>query len=43
METVLGVAVPLIALAPFEASAAAKLRLVRRSLAAAPASAIIGG
>lgn len=32
-ETVLGLAVPLIALAPFEASAAAKLRLAWRALA----------
>lgn len=35
--TVLGVAVPLIEIAPFEASAAAKLRLALRALAAAPA------
>ena len=34
-ETVLGLAVPLIALAPFEASAAAKLRFALRTLAAA--------
>jgi HPr kinase/phosphorylase len=37
-ESVLGLAVPLLALAPFEASAAAKLRLARRSLAVAPAT-----
>jgi HPr kinase/phosphorylase len=41
-ETVLGVSVALIALAPFEASAAAKLRLLRRALAADPLPAIIG-
>ncbi len=41
-ETVLGVSVALIALAPFEASAAAKLRLLRRALAAGPLPAIIG-
>ena len=41
-ETVLGVAVPLIALAPFEASAAAKLRLILRALAAGSLPAIIG-
>ena len=34
-ETVLGLAVPLIALAPFEASAAAKLRFALRTLATA--------
>ena len=34
-ETVLGLAVPLIALAPFEASAAAKLRFALRMLATA--------
>ena len=34
-EVVLGLAVPLIAIAPFEASAAAKLRLARRAFAAA--------
>ena len=39
-EAVLGLAVPLIALAPFEASAAAKLRLARRALAVAPSPAI---
>ena len=42
LETVLGVAVPLLALAPFEAAAAAKLRLVRRALAAGGLPAIIG-
>jgi HPr kinase/phosphorylase len=42
LEAVLGVAVPLIALAPFEASAAAKLRLVLRALAAGTLPAIIG-
>ena len=41
-ETVLGVSVALIALAPFEASAAAKLRLFRRALAADLLPAIIG-
>lgn len=41
-ETVLGVSVPLIGLAPFEASAAAKLRLLRRALAAGRLPAIIG-
>ncbi len=41
-EDVLGVAVPLIALAPFEASAAAKLRVILRALAAGPSPAIIG-
>jgi HPr kinase/phosphorylase len=35
VETVLGLPVPLIAQAPFEASAAAKLRFARRALAAA--------
>jgi serine kinase of HPr protein (carbohydrate metabolism regulator) len=39
-EAVLGLAIPVIALAPFEASAAAKLRLARRVLAAAPPTAI---
>jgi serine kinase of HPr protein (carbohydrate metabolism regulator) len=39
-EAVLGLAIPLIALAPFEASAAAKLRLARRALAVAPSPAI---
>jgi serine kinase of HPr protein (carbohydrate metabolism regulator) len=33
-ETILGIAVPLIEIAPFEASAAAKLRLALRALAA---------
>jgi HPr kinase/phosphorylase len=42
LETVLGVAVPLLALAPFEAAAVAKLRLVRRALAAGGLPAIIG-
>jgi HPr kinase/phosphorylase len=41
-EMVLGLAVPLIALAPFEASATAKLRLILRALAAGPLPAIIG-
>lgn len=41
-EALLGVAVPLIALTPFEASAAAKLRLILRALAAGPLPAIIG-
>jgi hypothetical protein len=41
-DTLLGVAVPLIALAPFEASAPAKLRLLRRALAAGRLPAIIG-
>ena len=42
VETVLGVDVPLIAQAPFEASAAAKLRLARRVLSAvsSPAAAV---
>ena len=39
-EAVLGLTIPLIALAPFEASAAAKLRLARRALAVAPSPAI---
>jgi HPr kinase/phosphorylase len=39
-EAVLGLAIPLIALAPFEASAAAKLRLARRAFAVAPPLAI---
>jgi HPr kinase/phosphorylase len=42
VETVLDLAVPLIGLAPFEASAAAKLRLIRRALAAGSLPAIIG-
>jgi HPr kinase/phosphorylase len=41
VESVLGVAVPLIALAPFEASAAAKLIFARRVLAARPTPAVI--
>jgi serine kinase of HPr protein (carbohydrate metabolism regulator) len=41
-EIVLGVAIQLITLAPFEASAPAKLRLVRRALAADPLPAILG-
>jgi HPr kinase/phosphorylase len=41
-EAVLGVAVPLIALAAFEVAAAAKLRLILRALAAGPLPAIIG-
>jgi len=40
-ETILGVPIPLIALAPFEASAAAKLRLARRAFSAKPAAAIL--
>lgn len=43
VETILAVAVPLIALVPFEYSAAAKLRLILRALAAGPVPAIIGG
>ncbi len=42
VETVLEVPVPLIALAPFEHSAAAKLRLILRALALGPVPAIIG-
>jgi serine kinase of HPr protein (carbohydrate metabolism regulator) len=38
VEKVLGVAVPLIALAPFEASAAAKLSFARRALGTIPAA-----
>jgi HPr kinase/phosphorylase len=41
-EEVLGVFVPLIALAPFEISATAKLHLVRRAFASSPLPAIIG-
>ncbi len=41
-EAVLGVEVPLITLAPFEASAPTKLRFLRRALAADPSQAIIG-
>jgi HPr kinase/phosphorylase len=42
VEAVFDLELPLIGLAPFEASAAAKLRLVRRALAARPLPAIIG-
>ena len=42
IETVLGVAVAVIDVAPFQASAAAKLRLLRRALAGGPLPAIIG-
>ena len=42
VETVLGVAVPLVALAGFEAAAPAKLRLILRALAAGRFPAIIG-
>ena len=42
VETILGLCVPVTALAPFEASAAAKLRLLRRALAAGRLPAIIG-
>lgn len=42
VETVLGVAVPLIALAPLEPSAPAKLRVILRALAEGPVPAIIG-
>ena len=41
-EAILGVEVPLITLAPFEASAPAKLRFFRRALAADRLHAIIG-
>jgi HPr kinase/phosphorylase len=41
VEAVLGLAIPLIALAPFEASAAAKLRLARRAFAVTPPPAIL--
>ena len=41
-ETLLGMRVPVVALAAFEASAPAKLRLLRRALAAAPLPAIMG-
>jgi HPr kinase/phosphorylase len=41
-EEVLGLAIPLIVLAPFEASAAAKLRLAVREFRAAGLSSIIG-
>jgi HPr kinase/phosphorylase len=40
-ESILGLSLPLIALAPFEASAAAKLRLARRAFAALSAPAIM--
>jgi HPr kinase/phosphorylase len=41
-EMVLGLTIPLIALAPFEASAAAKLRLAWRAFAVASRPAILG-
>ena len=41
-EVVLGLAIPLIALAPFEASAAAKLRLARRACTMQPPPAGLG-
>ena len=41
-ETILGVSVPVFGLAAFEASAPAKLRLLRCALAAGPLPAIIG-
>jgi HPr kinase/phosphorylase len=41
-EALLGVSLPVVALAPFEASAAVKLRLARRSFAAVPPHAIFG-
>jgi HPr kinase/phosphorylase len=41
-EVILGLAVPLIALAPLEASAAAKLRLARRRFAASAPARILG-
>jgi HPr kinase/phosphorylase len=41
-ETILGLPVAVTDLAPFEASAPAKLRLLRRALAAGPLLAIIG-
>ena len=41
-EEILGLAVPLIALAAFEASAAAKLRLARRTFAVPAQSGILG-
>ena len=40
-ERLFDLAVPVIALAPFEASAAAKLRLARRAFAAGPTEAIL--
>jgi HPr kinase/phosphorylase len=42
VETLLGVSVPVVGLAPFEASAPAKLRLLRRALATGQLPAIIG-
>jgi serine kinase of HPr protein (carbohydrate metabolism regulator) len=42
VEKLLGIAVPLIALAPFEASAAAKLAFARRALATIPVPAARG-
>ena len=42
LEQVLGLAVRLITLAPFEASAAAKIRIAVRELSASPLPAIIG-
>ncbi len=42
VEPVLGREIPVIGLAPFEASAAAKLRLIRRALSAGLVPAIIG-
>lgn len=41
-EEILGVPIPLIALAPFEASAAAKLRLAHCAFPGSPSPAIIG-
>ena len=41
IETILGIGIPVFDLAPFEASAAAKLRLLRRALAAGRSPAII--
>jgi serine kinase of HPr protein (carbohydrate metabolism regulator) len=41
-ETILGVSLPLVAVAPFEASAVAKLRLLRHALLAGSPPAIIG-
>jgi len=43
VETIFGLSVAVIDLAPFEASAPAKLRLLRRALAAGRLPAIIGG
>ena len=42
VETILGIAVPLIAIAPFEVSAAAKLRLALRALAGDGLPGLIG-